>query len=272
MEKKWSLQIPEELESYRTEIERTVKPYIAIKTDKRKTSLWESKFAGHPYLPKTMEHPKDAEGNFMLLLVQLNFGELPPLEPMPKQGILQFFIPADDDVMGIDFDNMTNQANFRIVYHKTVEKDESLLVTDFSYLNGLDAEYFPVPNEMGLTFSICHEPVSVADFRMDGMLGEDVDLSVMITQGEEEKELFEVYEETFAGDGHKIGGYPFFTQTDPRDEDDEYEEYEVLLFQMDSDTEADIMWGDMGVANFFIKEKDLRNLDFSDVLYNWDCH
>ena len=125
---------------------------------------------------------------------------------------------------------------------------------------------------MGLTFSICHGPVSVADFRMNGMLGEDVDLSVMITQGEEEKELFEVYEETFAGDGHKIGGYPFFTQTDPRDEDDEYEEYEVLLFQMDSDTEADIMWGDMGVANFFIKEKDLRNLDFSDVLYNWDCH
>ena len=271
MENKWNLQIPKELESYRTEIERTVKPYIAVKTHKRKTSLWESKFAGHPYLPKTMEHPKDAEGNFMLLLAQLNFGELPTLELMPKQGILQFFISADD-VMGIDFDDQKNQANFRILYHETIEKDESLLVTDFSYLKELDTDHFPVPYELGLTFAICHEPVSCADFRMDGLLGEDVDLSVLITQGDEEKELIEVYEETFAGDGHKIGGYPFFTQTDPRDEDDEYEEYEVLLFQMDSETETNIMWGDMGVANFFIKEKDLQNLDFSGVMYNWDCH
>ncbi|WP_427127321.1 DUF1963 domain-containing protein [Priestia megaterium] len=31
------------------------------------------------------------------------------------------------------------------------------------------------------------------------------------------------------------------------------------------------MFGDAGVANFFIKEKDLRNLNFRDVLYNWDC-
>ncbi|MDE5859478.1 MAG: DUF1963 domain-containing protein, partial [Oscillospiraceae bacterium] len=32
-----------------------------------------------------------------------------------------------------------------------------------------------------------------------------------------------------------------------------------------------IMWGDMGVANFFISENDLKNLDFSKVAYNWDC-
>jgi len=31
------------------------------------------------------------------------------------------------------------------------------------------------------------------------------------------------------------------------------------------------MWGDCGVGNFFINIEDLKNLDFSDVLYNWDC-
>ena len=40
---------------------------------------------------------------------------------------------------------------------------------------------------------------------------------------------------------------------------------------MDTDDDAEIMWGDSGVANFFIQEKDLAAEDFSDVLYNWDC-
>lgn len=48
----------------------------------------------------------------------------------------------------------------------------------------------------------------------------------------------------------------------------------VQLFQMDSDygKENDfVMWGDAGVANFFISEEDLANKDFRDVLYSWDC-
>ena len=42
---------------------------------------------------------------------------------------------------------------------------------------------------------------------------------------------------------------------------------------MDSDhsSDVDIMWGDVGVANFFIRLEDLKNRDFSNVLYNWDC-
>jgi len=31
------------------------------------------------------------------------------------------------------------------------------------------------------------------------------------------------------------------------------------------------MWGDAGVANFFINSADLINKDFSRVMYNWDC-
>jgi uncharacterized protein YwqG len=44
-----------------------------------------------------------------------------------------------------------------------------------------------------------------------------------------------------------------------------------LLFQMDIDDEAGIMWGDSGVANFFISQPDLESKNFSRVLYNWDC-
>ena len=39
----------------------------------------------------------------------------------------------------------------------------------------------------------------------------------------------------------------------------------------DGEQGKDIMWGDVGVANFFIRPEDLKNKDFSKVLYNWDC-
>ena len=70
--------------------------------------------------------------------------------------------------------------------------------------------------------------------------------------------------------GHWIGGYPYFMQDDVREVSSEFD---TLLFQMDSESigEGEIMWGDMGVGNFFISREALRRLDFSRVLYHWDC-
>jgi uncharacterized protein YwqG len=77
--------------------------------------------------------------------------------------------------------------------------------------------------------------------------------------------------------GHKIGGYPDFTQEDVRkhsSNSDQKQKPDILLFQMDTDGNEtiDILWGDTGVGNFFIDESALRELDFSKVLYNWDCY
>jgi uncharacterized protein YwqG len=66
------------------------------------------------------------------------------------------------------------------------------------------------------------------------------------------------------GAGHKLGGYPHFTQDDPRTRRDL-----ELLFQLDSDD--GVMWGDAGVGNFFIAPDDLARRDFSRVLFSWDC-
>ena len=70
--------------------------------------------------------------------------------------------------------------------------------------------------------------------------------------------------------GHKIGGYPFFSQEDPRNENNPHT---LLLLQIDGNEtdDAEIMWGDYGGANFFISPKDLANCKFDNVLYNWDC-
>lgn len=50
-------------------------------------------------------------------------------------------------------------------------------------------------------------------------------------------------------------GYAFFTQFDLRKYKEEYSGYDILLLQIDTDEHLDIMWGDGGVANFFIKKR-----------------
>ena len=54
-----------------------------------------------------------------------------------------------------------------------------------------------------------------------------------------------------------------------------YFSYNTLLLQIDSmdDEKGNVqtIWGDAGVCNFFINKDKLKNLDFSDILYNWDC-
>lgn len=69
-------------------------------------------------------------------------------------------------------------------------------------------------------------------------------------------------------EGHKIGGYAYFTQSDPREHDDKLKN-DVLLLQIDTDEE--IMFGDSGVANFFINKEDLINKNFEKAYFNWDC-
>ena len=73
---------------------------------------------------------------------------------------------------------------------------------------------------------------------------------------------------------HQLGGYPYFTQNDPREENPEYKDFDTLLFQLDSDFSGKkdlVLWGDSGIANFFINREALKRRDFSQVLYNWDC-
>ena len=81
--------------------------------------------------------------------------------------------------------------------------------------------------------------------------------------------------EKYSAEGHRIGGYPFFTQDDPRAYLPHLQQHTILLLQLDSDSgngDADkVLWGDYGVGNFFITPEDLQRRDFSRVLFTWDC-
>lgn len=278
------LDLPPGLESFRSKLEATVKPYVEIETHlTRNASLWQSKFAGFPYLPKNFDYPKTPEGDYLYLLAQINFAEVPHLERFPEAGILQFYIDKTR-AYGLDLVNPTNQKCFRVLYFPNPDLNENNLVTNFDFLPTLweynynqmgmpfyvGRSYSPDRNDcFALSFNLKSAPISDCHYKFEQLIGTEI----WEVFEENDDEIWDEYRQRFVN-GHRLGGYPHFTQQAPEELLTEEEPY-ILLLQIDSDrTPArtiNILWGDGGVCNFWIKESDLKNLDFSKVLYNWDC-
>lgn len=259
--------LPDILKPLEQGLQNSLKPYIAIEAKPAaQLGLWQSKFGGLPYSPLDQPYPVDDKGNPLVLLAQFNFAELPTLENFPDQGILQFYTAADDDLYGADFDQPFKQDSFRVLYFEEVMHDESQLRTDFGFLPRIPDRLTPITGQYALHAVLKQAPVSLSDFSFSRWMQREP------YSGDETDQFYEIYDDHFGSTGHKLGGYPFFTQADPRGYDDTIEYY-ILLFQIDSDYSGavDIMWGDVGVANFFIRLEDLKNRNFSNVLYNWDC-
>jgi uncharacterized protein YwqG len=260
-----TLNLPSAMEPFREKLLQTKQPFVRAKAEKsRATQLWESKVGGQPYLPKGQTWPTASDGRELFFLAQLNFAEmLPNLSgPFPTTGIVQFFI-LDDDLYGMDFDDGENQDTFRVLYHPQVVQDESVLQTKSSMLRDFEELPHHPDESYPLKFSLEEEVVAITDYRFDQIFGADFFRQF----GEKEWDVMDEFGKAVRPQGHKIGGYAYFTQDDPRRADDPM----LLLFQLDSDELMDLMWGDMGVGHFFIREKDLAAQDFSRVLYDWDC-
>lgn len=260
-----NIELSKALEPYRSAIEATIEPYIKIElSDNNKPTWWQSKFGGLPYLPKNFEYPRSYAGEYLYLLAQINFTEVPPIEGLPDRGILQFYV-ANDDLWGLDFDNPTQQDKFRIIYFPHLELSEKDLITDFSFLATETDFALPIEGCCAIKFSVNYAPLSASDYQFN--------LFDISSDDHQIDPKFDEYWQKFDSSGHKILGYPYFTQDDPRHNLAETEPL-ILLFQMDSDSNnngCEIMWGDNGIGNFFIKQSDLVKLDFTHVLYNWDC-
>ena len=252
------------MEPFRDKLLQTKLPFIRAKSQPaRNTKLWESKVGGTPYLPKGIDWPCAPDGRELFFLAQINFAETPLLAPFPSRGLVQFFI-CDDDLYGMDFDDGENPDTFRVLFHPDVVEDESFLQAGLPMMRDYDDLLPHHPDECyPLTFALEEGVAPIADYRFYQQFGDDFFRQF----GEKEWDVMEEYEKAVRATGHRIGGYAYFTQDDPRRADDPM----LLLFQLDSDERMDLMWGDMGVGHFFIREKDLIARNFSKVLYDWDC-
>ena len=244
-------------------------------------ALTTSKFGGLPYWNPAEPYPIDGGGNPCILLAQFDCQQLPLLDGFPRTGLLQFFVSNDGDY-GLDFDNQMSQENWRVVYHHDV--DESItesVVAELGIPTTCSENNFELPftGEFHLEFELVDTwlgPSSHDDFLQE--LQKAI-LATGLPQPPEETSLYDMFSEDIFNqmkvwnEGHWLGGYPYFTQDDPRFSRSDYAACTNLLFQMDScgKANAEIVWGDLGVGNFFISPEDVQQLDFSRVLYNWDC-
>lgn len=252
------------LTAYLPQIEASALPFVRIQaTPAENLFLFDSKFGGYPYWPKGLPFPKDSNGNYLVPLAQLNFSQMPLLDGYPDKGILQFYVAADD-MWGVNFEHPTNQNDFRVVYFENVEAEPE---ENFHFLTPEIFNDAPVYKQMQLQFSLQTDYVGVEDVRFANHFNEEM-LDFEYTSGGKHYLSDEVFEK-FSGQGHKMGGYAYFTQYDPRRWNPEFRDW-ILLLQIDSQPNG-ILWGDMGVANFFIHPDALAKKDFSNVLYNWDC-
>ena len=261
--------------------EKTRTDAIEIKLDlDRVPTLFSSKIGGVPYWDMSKEYPKDGSGQKMVMLAQINLSELPENSKLPKKGMLQFFIAADNSY-GRYFDGSTD--GHKVVYHSSI--DESLTekqVWDLGVATSLETDCFPVSGEFAVKFNVARVYMSPEDSRISEVIRDASNRMGIFSETYEALELFseeqiEMLKEHSVS--HEMFGHPSFVQWDPRGEA-ESKKYDELLFQLSSEwnnTSSElypgrrIMWGDAGICQFFINNYALSKLDFSDVLYNWEC-
>lgn len=253
----------------------TVIPCAKITLSAEPCGIFDSKVGGLPYLPEGAKPPVDAKGDRLRLLAQINCEDIAELPDFPHAGMLQFFIMNDDDLYGCPLEVPSPQENWRVVYYSTVNRSVDPSAVAALYAGMPEPELTPIDSECKMTFRLSEEGISTGDYRYEKLFMRRWREAFPDDEAEDffdlDTELYGVIFDDSPSLDHKMGGYPYFTQTDPRDED--AAQYDTLLFQLDTDQREGIgvMWGDAGIGNFFINREALKRLDFSDVLYNWNC-
>ncbi|OJG90497.1 hypothetical protein RV16_GL001446 [Enterococcus saccharolyticus] len=235
-------------------------------------SLTTSKAGGVGYFSKELAYPTNLAGQPLSLLAQINFEEMPHLAKYPKKGILAFYIDLFDDLLGLDFDNPTNNKGFRVVYFEDITKESYTReeMDDIFAEFPKEDDYCVVNGEFQMLGTIEPRYLVTDSYSFEKVYGTHFYEYMETHFGDAADDVSDAIYENLAIAGSLMGGYPFFTQEDPRNYAENVTHTE-LLFQLDTD-EIGIMWGDSGVGNFFISKEDLANRNFTNVLYNWDCY
>ena len=254
---------PVALLPYHRAIEATRRPILAAEpleglSDNPATS----QLGGRPWWPAGRAYPADTNGNPLALLVQVNFDDTPVLEGFPDRGLLQIFI-GTDDTYGANFDmpkpgQVPTPHGFASIYHDDtsgpVEKRIPTIDFDATRMSPL----FNPGDAVPLALSRATMVMDPSDYRFERMFPEIAS----------DLDLLDAYDQLTSGiSAIRLGGYPTFTQTDPRTHNPEIGD--VALLTVDS-MDA-LMWGDAGAGQFLIPEPALASRDFSRTTYNWDC-
>ena len=247
-----------------------------------------SKFGGVPYLPEGVDAPTNADGDPLGMIAQINCAELPDNDVYPKTGIVQFWLNLKDDQWGMNFDNPIAQDNTRVTYYPEVDAPDTKAALPQIDWEDVGWPIYPENVELALSFEVIQQgDVILSEDFFDAFVEQWNSLypDQTIEELDELDDLSDELVTDFLDDFtefHKIGGKPIFVQNDPREFEDNLKNYTVDLLTIVSEDVRDpresgnsrnieIMWGDMGTANWLITPEQLAACDFSQVLFEWSC-
>lgn len=234
------------------------------------SNLTQSKLGGIPYLEEEDALPHDLEGYPMRLLAQINYGQMAvhALKGFPQKGLIQFWISQTDPYFGRGPQiGSTGQKDWRILYYPEIH--QSLTPAKIQSLMALNNQ------EIKPSFPLTIDQAYAIDFEKTiipplwNIYGSHQDVQAFLaplSSLEQEGFKDEVFEQ-WDPYGSMIGGYPAFNDQDPRWQIRDWQGFDTVLLQLDS--QGPIHWPDDGIGQFMIRREDLLNLNFNRVLYSW---
>lgn len=270
---------------YQKEVEKLqsmVRKSIHLITDKSKEEnflIGETKIGGEAHLPKDFVWPM-YDNKPLAFIAQINLSEITQYDTMnvlPKEGILSFFFEGGEKVWGFDPKDI---GGSKVFYLQDID----------------DLERTAFPN--GLEEDLIFEPCKVNFECRESYPTDLYALNQIMFNGD----MSEKYDDFFdiLCDGlqevttNKMFGYPDLIQGDIFLEaqlvsnglycgnetgynDSRAKELELgvtdwmLLFQIDSDPNAGMFWGDQGRVYFVIKKQDVVDSDFNNAWALLQC-
>ncbi|TNH02479.1 DUF1963 domain-containing protein [Testudinibacter sp. TR-2022] len=208
-----------------------------------------SQFGGQPYFKKGEQWPKSNNGKNLEFIFQIFNNEHLQL----PQGIalIQFYYDWEE----LPWD--TEDDGWLVKIYKTIEKE--------------NIEFIDKPNELGKSkyCEISFSPTkSLPDWEgIDLHCHSAAKLSCVLNEDEPWDSYEQIVTKLIGQQSYQsqLGGYPMWVQGESTPEDAEGNPMR-LLFQIDSEDNAGLMWGDVGLIYVFYDEKSER------IEFTLQCH
>ena len=232
------------------------------KTNEKDIKLGSSKFGGTPDLPAHLSFPK-YENGYLSFLAQINLSEAKSYDKenlLPETGILYFFYDIINQPWGMDKED---KESFQVFYFDGDARELSR--TPYPEIT---EDYNPLA-----TYKITFTDILTYPEELNGLVLTEDELDNYFEFRESRQPRHYMLGEPFNIQNNVFEEIIYYENEAEADEKIKLKSRELaLLFQMDSDDDLNLMWGDSGIIYFCIDKKDLETKAFSNTKFTLQCY